>query len=217
MSRARLFATLGLVKSHDRKNDDFMRCELPIGMEGQLRHATKRSVERNIRRGRDRRRIEFTVTREEAATNRPGRVNEARVASATHAMLGFKYSRSRRSPRDSRCVSREINSHRCAAAAPPRSGVSHRPLSSDTSISRAVPGVSCTAAAPSRSVTVLYFSSVVADARICMVQYRAFLGGQLRDSILGPIGNRAGPLTEPHGRPTRPLFPLFMMHCGRAR
>jgi len=59
--------------------------------------------------------------------------------------------------------------------------------------------------------------------RICMVQYRTFLGGQLRESILGPIGSRVGPYRT--GRATRASdvavrgrpFPLSVIHCERAR
>lgn len=43
-------------------------------------------------------------------------------------------------------------------------------------------------------VLAFYFPDGGCEARcICMVQYRTFLGGQLRESILGPIGSEPGP------------------------
>lgn len=47
---------------------------------------------------------------------------------------------------------------------------------------------------------------------ICMVQYRTFLGGQLRESILGPIGSEPGPApnerrhTSGYSPPSGPPF-----------
>jgi len=45
-----------------------------------------------------------------------------------------------------------------------------------------------------------------------MVQYRTFLGGQLRESILGPIGSCAGPYRTqtPHGYPDVAARPTFL-------
>lgn len=59
-----------------------------------------------------------------------------------------------------------------------------------------------------------------------MVQYRTFLGGQLRESILGPIGSEPrGPTERDAARAAAPsllllllaLPPRFMIHCERAR